>query len=207
MSRENLNRLRKRKVRIRGISRLILLSLFIILSITGIIVIPKSINKGIKNSGEISNNANETKNIEEPKEYTLKLSAVGDILIHSTIYKVSKTNETYDFRYIFEPIKQYISESDITIANLEVPVAGEKFKYSSYPMFNCPGQILDALKFAGFNTVTTANNHALDKGEKGLLSSIDNISKAGFGFTGTAKSIDDIKPIIIEKNNIKIGLF
>ncbi|MCX8074532.1 MAG: CapA family protein [Clostridia bacterium] len=188
--------------------KILILTIVIILStLVTIFFNNKDENTTLNENNIVTNeHVNEVPIIEE-KEYSVTISAVGDILIHDTIYKSSKVNNTYDFRNIFEPVKQYIESCDIAIANLEVPVADESFSYSNYPAMNCPKEILDGLKYAGFDIVTNANNHTLDRGEKGLLSSIDNIKKSGLLYTGTSENEENSKPLVIEKNNIKIGLF
>lgn len=142
----------------------------------------------------------------EPEEYTLKISAGGDLLIHDTVFKsVKNSNGTYNFDPIFADIKYVFEESDLSLINLEVPVAGNIFAPSNYPNFNSPVELLDGVKNMGIDVVCTANNHALDKGLKGLNETIKNAQAREIGVVGTYLT-DDTKPLIIEKNNIKIGI-
>ena len=87
--------------------------------------------------------------IEPPKEDThLTMSVIGDIMCHNSQYKdayVSSAN-TYDFSYVFEDIKDYISTADIAIGNLETTFAGKARGYSNYPRFNTPEQLAYNLK-------------------------------------------------------------
>jgi poly-gamma-glutamate synthesis protein (capsule biosynthesis protein) len=80
--------------------------------------------------------------------------------------------------------------SDLTYANLEGPVAPEIGGVSGYPQFNYPVQIISDLKNSGFDIVSTANNHALDRGWKGVDKSIQHLRELGLAFTGTRLSSD-----------------
>lgn len=101
---------------------------------------------------------------------TASLSAVGDILIHSTVYNSAKTENGYDFVPMFEKVKPYLEKSDITVANSESIIGGAGIGLSSYPSFNSPFEVGDALKNAGVDVVAMANNHTLDRG----ISAIEN---------------------------------
>lgn len=149
----------------------------------------------------------ELKAIEEAKkEYKIKITAGGDLLIHNTVFdSVKKSDGTYDFKPIFKDVKYLFEDSDLSILNLEVPVAGNIYKPSNYPMFNSPVELLDAVKDMGVDVVSTANNHALDKRLAGLKETIKNATAKGIEVVGT-NDTDDTSPLIIEKNNIKIGI-
>lgn len=109
----------------------------------------------------------------EAEPYTLsgRLLAVGDIMMHSPqfpAYLNPKTGQ-YDFRGFFTNVKPILKEADWCWANLETPLLGGEKVYTGYPMFNAPPELADALKDAGFNIVTAANNHTLDRRERGAL--------------------------------------
>jgi poly-gamma-glutamate synthesis protein (capsule biosynthesis protein) len=67
-------------------------------------------------------------------------------------------------------------------------VAPDLGKPSGFPQFNFPERILPSLKEAGIDVVSTANNHALDKGAKGIRSTIKNLKKHKISHTGTISS-------------------
>ena len=80
-------------------------------------------------------------------------------------------------------------------------------KYTGYPLFNAPDTLADALKTAGFNVISTANNHALDRGEAGALQTLENIQKRGLYPVGTHASLEDAQKILmLEKNQIKMAI-
>ncbi|MEG4516669.1 MULTISPECIES: CapA family protein [unclassified Microcoleus] len=139
-----------------------------------------------------------------------KLIAVGDIMMHSTQTRsgYDAKNKTYNFDTFFAPVKSILSTGDWVIGNLETPLAGQDAGgYTGYPLFNAPAQLADAAKKAGFNILTTANNHALDRGEKGVIRTIANLSDRKIASTGTATSAAEAsRTLISTKNNISLAL-
>lgn len=144
--------------------------------------------------------------VEEEKISNIKILAVGDIMFHSPQYKAAFNKETmeYDFIPVFKYVKKYIESADLAIGNLETVIAGEEIGYSGYPRFNTPEAALLALKDAGFDILSTANNHSLDQGKKGLINTIDSIHKYGMKNIGTYKDENTI--LIEEVNDIRVGL-
>jgi poly-gamma-glutamate capsule biosynthesis protein CapA/YwtB (metallophosphatase superfamily) len=142
------------------------------------------------------------------KEFTTKLtlSAIGDILIHDWVYEDAYSNKGYDFKPMFEPIKSQLQKPDILIANQETVLGGVEMGVSSYPTFNSPQEVGDALIDAGVDIVSTANNHSLDKGEKGILSSIAYYEKVGLPYVGFFKSKEDQERLrIVHKNGVHLA--
>lgn len=137
---------------------------------------------------------------------TVKLKAVGDILLHDTVYRDARTTSSYDFNPMLQPIRDKINSADIAFANQESPIGGQALGLSSYPRFNSPYQIADTLKRVGFDVINLANNHTLDQGEKGVLNSIDYLDKSGLSYIGAATSSKQANKItIIEKKGIKLA--
>lgn len=140
---------------------------------------------------------------------TLRLLFVGDVMVHSTQYHAAwyeGGDSIYNFNPPFSFIKDLISSADLSMANLEVALGGKP--YSGYPLFSSPPEIVDALKEAGFDLLFTANNHAADKGQKGIEATIDRIQKLGLLHTGSFRDSTDRAehyPLVIEKNNIKLA--
>ena len=144
----------------------------------------------------------------EIKEATL--IAVGDIMMHSTQTRsgYDAKRQTYNFDSFFTPVKNILSKGDWVIGNLETPLAGEDAGgYTGYPLFNAPAELADAAKKAGFNILTTANNHALDRGEKGVIRTIANLGDRKIASTGTAGSVAEAsRTLISTKNNISLAI-
>ncbi len=138
-----------------------------------------------------------------PTTSEAKLIAVGDIMMHSpqTAAGYDARKKTYNFDSFFSEVKDVLSTGDWVIGNLETPLAGKAFGYSGYPLFNAPPELADALKKAGFTILTTANNHALDRREQGVLQTLKNIRARGLLSTGTAASQAEADRILIVTRN------
>lgn len=147
---------------------------------------------------------------EEPEvveeESTVTIRSIGDILVHSDVYTAARTDTGFDFSRMFEPVRAYMHDADITTANMEVPVAGEEFGLSGYPQFNAPPEIIDALAGAGVDIVNNATNHSMDRGDGGVVASTGNMRERGMLYTGSyASDQDKSVPRIIEANGITVG--
>ena len=145
---------------------------------------------------------------------TIKISAVGDILMWRPQIQSGKISENeYSFDYMFNEVKPLLKESDIVMGNLETNLAGRELNYqfinpkTRWPVFNCPDELSQALKNSGFNVLTTANNHCLDKGIDGMKRTLDILDKVGFNHTGTFHSLDDSKKkLIMDVKGIRVGI-
>jgi len=138
---------------------------------------------------------------------TVSIAIVGDLMCHSQQFNLAKKDTGYDFNPTFAPVKKYLESADFTFGNLETVTAGSALNYTGYPMFNTPVQYLDALKEAGFDVLTTANNHSLDRGFTGIEKTISELDHRGILHTGTARSLTDRNsPLILSKNKTKLGV-
>ncbi|MCR1899013.1 CapA family protein [Irregularibacter muris] len=164
---------------------------------------------GMKDIGQESpQNSEETPREEIPRIEEITMAAVGDIMVHSPQFEAAYVGgeEKYDFYPTFQPIEKYIQETDIAVANLETTFAGEDKGYTGYPMFNSPEQLGKALKQTGFDVITTANNHSLDRRSQGVKSTLDFLDQEGLDYTGTARSQEERDRILIkEVKNVKIA--
>lgn len=140
-----------------------------------------------------------------PKEYKLSMITTGDALIHGAVYKDALTNDgTYDFCKQMTEIKPYINNYDLAFYNQESIIGGANLGYSSYPRFNSPDAIGDCMISMGFNVVALANNHTMDKNEKGVLYSTEYWKNKDVLTAGSYSSLDERNEIRIkEKNGIK----
>lgn len=159
------------------------------------------------NSSSQQPNIGEQSKTETTKTMTATLAAIGDVLIHDRVYdKAYVGNQKYNFNPNLANVKELIGKSDITLANQESMMGGVEIGISSYPTFNSPIEIGETLKDCGVDIVSLANNHTLDKGERGVLRGTDNWDRLGIPYTGAYRSQDD-RAIIrtIEKNGIKFS--
>ena len=140
------------------------------------------------------------------EDITINMSVIGDIMCHNSQYIDAFSGSTYDFSYVFSDIKHYIDNADIAIGNLETTFAGAARGYSNYPTFNTPEQLAQNLKDFGIDVVSTANNHCMDTGYKGLVSTLDYLDSAGISHTGTSRTQEEQNTVLIKDiNGIKIA--
>ena len=139
--------------------------------------------------------------LEEKEDIKVSMSVIGDIMCHNSQYNDAYKNGEYDFSYVFDDIKEHIETADLAIGNLETTFAGKDRGYASYPTFNTPEILAQDLKELGIDVVSTANNHSLDTGYKGIESTIDYLDEAGILHTGTYKSVEDQENIVIKDVN------
>ena len=107
-------------------------------------------------------------------DYEAKIFMVGDALIHWGVYNDAKQSDgSYDFKPQLEYMKPIVSKYDLAYYNQETVLGGKELGVSSYPRFNSPQEVGDAFIDAGFNMVSLATNHTMDKGEAGVLKSVE----------------------------------
>ena len=161
------------------------------------------------NLGDTSyNSSTESSEKQANKDTTISITATGDIMCQNTQFQDAyiASEKNYDFSYVFSEIKPYFENSDINFANLETTMAGSEKKYSGYPTFNTPEQLAQNLKDLGINVVSTANNHCMDRGYNGLVSTLNYLDKANIAHTGTYASEEDSHTFCIKDiKGIKIA--
>ena len=126
-------------------------------------------------------------------------------MIHSSVYEDAKqTDGTYNFIPMLEYFKPISSRYDLAYYNQETILGGEELGYSNYPRFNSPQAVGNAFLDAGFNVVSLATNHTMDKGEQGVINSVNYWkSKKNIAFSGQWLSQEERDvPVIYVKNNI-----
>ncbi len=147
----------------------------------------------------------------------ITIAAVGDILINGMISLSAKLpnvgEDVYDYDPIFREIAPVLQQADLTIGNLETPLYGnepfvkKRNPATGNPLFSTPESLAPALKRAGFDVLTTANNHCLDNGREGLLRTIEVLDETGIAHTGTYASAESARDLLIlERGGIRVGL-
>lgn len=161
--------------------------------------------------GELQNaiNGSTNSNVEQPKDTTISLCVVGDIMCHNTQYMDAYDSKTklYDFTHVFTNISDKLQKADLTIGNLETTFAGSDRGYSSYPTFNTPDALAVNLRALGFDVLCTANNHSLDKGFSGITRTLDILDENDISHMGTYATEEASQEILVkEVNGIKIAM-
>ncbi|KAB2953847.1 CapA family protein [Heliorestis acidaminivorans] len=143
-----------------------------------------------------------------PPTAKVTITATGDLIMHNTlIFSGRQSNGTYQFDHFFKEVEPLISLGDYGITNLEGTLAGESAGgYTGYPLFNAPDTLADAIKSAGFDMVTTANNHILDRGYQGALRTKRVLESAGLDTVGISETPEEREMHFIrEFNGVKVG--
>ncbi len=203
----------KRKIQI-SLWKIILV---ILLIISGIIIFKNRDRIDIfRKSEDINSNqtvqTGKNSNTQEDSSTTVSLVMVGDNLIHSSIYKDAKRlagGNGYDFKPIIEYIKEKVQNYDLAYYNQETVLGGSELGVSDYPTFNSPQEAGDAMLDAGFNIVSLATNHTMDRGEKAVLASVDYWKKHENEalVAGSYSSEEERNKVQIrEKNGIKYAM-
>ena len=159
---------------------------------------------------ELSNNNNinnDSKiNIDNNNSGTsISLIMAGDNLINDKLYNTAKKGDgSYDFKPMYSYIKDIVKNYDLAYYNQETILGGSEIGVSSYPAFNSPYEVGDATIDAGFNLVSLATNHTLDRGEKAIINSLNYWNnKSNVLTSGSYLSNNDRNKINIkEVNNI-----
>ncbi len=150
--------------------------------------------------------------VSKPVDLSAKATVTfaGDFMLHEgPMYAGRKEDGTFDYTVFMNDIKPYIN-GDLNITDIEGPVnayGNNEDLSPDYHSFNYPQELLDGIKFAGFNTIVTANNHAYDKAWDGLVQMRKNIAASGLDFVGTYTSKQEYDEYFIKDiNGIKVGV-
>ena len=188
------------------------LSIFILILLGGTLILT-NLNNNDNNIAKLSTTTKTTITTTTKKEESNELSMVmvGDCLIHRFVYTDANNNDgTYSFSKMFTEVEDLIKGHDLAYYNQESNIGGKALGLSAYPRFNSPEEIGNDMVNLGFNLVSLANNHTMDKGEKGVINSVNFWkTKPGVYYTGQALSYEDRESNIkiLEKNGIKYAFF
>lgn len=151
----------------------------------------------------------------------ITIAAVGDVLLHGPLQKQAYASGD-GFHSLWKNVEPLLERADLTYGNLEGPCAegvaatgeardpGKTYDnrvYSSYPQFNYHPSLVGSLKDSGFDVVSTANNHALDRRSLGADRTIKNLKAGGLPFTGTRATNDMDAPwyTVTEAKGVKVA--
>lgn len=139
---------------------------------------------------------------------TLHLVFAGDIMTHGPQIRAALRGDgQYDFRPSFSLVKPLIAEADLAVGNLETTFGGKP--YSGYPMFSSPEAFGEALRDAGFDVLTTANNHSYDRGRYGVVNTIDVLDSLGIATTGSYRTREERTsrtPLLVTVKGVKLAI-
>lgn len=199
---------RRKRIKLKKNALIICLFLFLILCLCIFFLSGK--DKAIEVPKENIPNVEVKDDEKSPKVYEVKMIMVGDALIHDRLYNTVRNEDgSYDFKPTIQYIKPIITKYDLKYYNQETILGGVELGYSSYPQFNSPNEVGDAFLDAGFNLVSLATNHTMDKGERGVLNSVNYWkSKKNVVYSGQWSSWDERNEVhVYDINGISYAFF
>ena len=149
-----------------------------------------------------------------PNKLSFTLAVSGDILPHSRLWQGAKRNaiangtvnkDGYDFRPMFALVKPILSSVDLAICHLETPIAPPDEELSTFPLFGVPSEITDALAYAGYDRCSTASNHAMDRGTRGIDATLNALDRAHVAHAGMARTPSEINPYVFKVNEVQVA--
>ncbi|MBQ8702775.1 MAG: CapA family protein [Bacteroidales bacterium] len=139
---------------------------------------------------------------------SLRIVFAGDIMGHGPQINAARLpGGGYDYEPSFRYVRDYIQSADLAIANLEVTLAGPP--YTGYPQFSSPAALAAAASEAGFDILTTANNHCMDRGPAGLQRTLDSLDALGIPHLGTYRDSAGRRaehPLMVDRCGIRLAL-
>ena len=137
-----------------------------------------------------------------------KISFTGDLLFQNPMNALCASGGGYDYLPLFKRAWARLADADYLVGNLESPVAGEAvggYTCERY-CFNTPEEALDAMKKAGFDLLTLANNHCMDRGEAGIAATLDACDRAGLAHIGLYRTREECgAPFVREIRGVRLG--
>lgn len=138
------------------------------------------------------------------------VAAVGDLLFHNSLQRQALTPGG-DYKRFWQSLAPVLKGADLTYGNLEGPAArsvalggravrdpGRRWDGHVYGaprgslVFNYHPSLIGDLEQSGFDVLSTANNHAADRGAIGIDRTIDALASAGVAFSGTKRRDADL---------------
>ncbi len=139
--------------------------------------------------------------------HLIRLAAVGDLMMHGSQVRASlQPDGRYLVEGYFDAVADRLSAADLTFGNLETTLAGEDMAYAGYPAFNSPRSLATDLRSAGFDVLQTANNHSMDRREKGLIRTLQALDAEGIRHVGTRADPDADPTLWVELAGLKVAL-
>lgn len=139
--------------------------------------------------------------------FSIDMTFVGDAMQHGPQIKAAyRADGTYDYSQCFKYVESDIRDADYAVVNLECPLGGKP--YTGYPAFSAPDEYAAELKRVGFDLFTTANNHCLDRHDRGLMRTLNVLDSLGVAHVGTYRDMADrgrALPKVVDVKGVKIG--
>ena len=152
-----------------------------------------------------------------PEPRTFTLVGTGDVLLHERLWRQAERdaaetgNGVLDFTPQLANIAPIVSDADLAICHLEVPLAPADGPYEGYPTFSGPPQVVSALDATGYDACSTASNHTFDQGAEGVTRTLDALDAAGIAHAGSARTPSEAEQTTMvdvetTEGPVKVGL-
>lgn len=164
---------------------------------------------GSKETGGDQVKQEQQESTEHSDPITATLAVCGDVMSHSpqTNDAYDATTDTYSYMNCFQYVAPWIEQADYAVANFETTLNGPP--YSGYPQFCAPDALAYNMKEIGFDLVTTANNHSMDKGFNGVVRTLDTLDAAGLEHVGTYRTQEEFDTnngvVVADINGIQVA--
>ena len=143
---------------------------------------------------------------------TLTVVAGGDLFVPPPLTEQAARDaaaagrDGHDFTRVLAAVAPVIDAADLAVCHLEQPVAEPEGPFPGFPVFAAPPQLVDTIAAVGFDTCSTASNHALDGGMDGVVRTLDLLDRVGVAHTGTARDAREAgTPTIVDVNGVRVG--
>ena len=146
------------------------------------------------------------------KHASATIMLTGDLMCHPVQQYAAFDGKNYDFTPTFQYVKQIFDKADLVVGNLETlvsksnPLSKDINYLQTRPYLNAPESFLDALAYAGFDVLVTANNHACDGGETGIRETLKALDAHGLAHTGTFRGQKEKRYVLANAGDIKVGI-
>ncbi len=137
----------------------------------------------------------------------LTIAATGDFLIHGPVWQRARAyghGRRYDFRPMFRRIRPLIAKADLALCHVETP-----FSYGpprGYPSFRTPVALAKAIQATGWDACSTASNHTLDNGQRGVNTTLKVLDRAALRHAGSHRSrAGSRRPTIMKVKGVKVA--
>lgn len=122
----------------------------------------------------------------------------GDVLYDAPLayqlrHRARRIGRDAAYREVFSDLSDSLTSADLAVVNLEVPISAryrERSPNEDVPVFRAPPHFLDALRNAGVDAFTIANNHAYDQGLRGLRSTMGEARARSIPLVGVGEDRD-----------------
>lgn len=119
------------------------------------------------------------------------------------VYPLEFPSKQAELRHPFQRMRDVIRGADIAFANLEMPLT-DRGRHTG--AFRGDPAFADALRWAGFDVVSVANNHAFDAETRGLMDTMANLRRAGVGHVGGGMDLESARePHVTEVDGISVA--